>query len=188
MAAIPLATGSVSAGFTLLELLVTMLIMGIVLAIGVPQFSGIIADQRVRTAISDLRGDLIFARADAINNQERVVVEAIDGSDWNKGWRVCVAPTSYDCSDPTKILRVGEALDEHLKSCGSSASLVALAFRPDGRLDLNPPFTGSDYIRISDDLRDSDASDDKIRTLYFGLNGRIAEMNENGDANGVTPC
>ena len=94
-------------GFTLIELMVTLTIAAILLAFGMPQMREFIADQRVRSAISDIHGDLVFARADALGNQRRTVVVAKTGMDWNAGWSVCVAATStsFDCTGSPQILR-----------------------------------------------------------------------------------
>lgn len=177
-------------GFTLAELMVTVAIMAILMTIGIPEFSQFIANQRVRVAISDIQGDLVFARADALNNQRRIVVLSANGTNWNAGWRICVAssPASYNCTGSPEILRVSQALSGRLKSCGSQASLARLAFRPDGRIDLNPAFAGNGYIRVSDDMGDTDATNDKIRSIYFGPSGRLNVMQENGGLNGVAPC
>ncbi len=179
-----------SSGFTLVELMVTVTIMATVMMIGVPQFSQLIANQRVRVAVSDIQEDLLFARSDAINNQRRIVVESVNGTDWNGGWRVCVASTttSYDCAGSTEIMRVSQALNARLKSCTSQASLAMLAFRPDGRIDLNPVFVGNGFIRVSDDMNDLDPANDKIRSIYFGPSGRMNTLWESGGLNGATPC
>ena len=175
-------------GFTLIEMMVTVAIAAIVMMFGIPEMNQLIADQRVRAAISDLQGDLLFARADALNNQRRIVVESVNGTDWNGGWRICVAgtPASDNCTGSPEVLRVSQALGGQLKSCGYPATLINIAFRPDGRID--PAFAGNGYIRISDSMGDTDAANDKIRSLYFGLSGRINVMQENGGSNGAAPC
>ena len=73
-----------------------------------------------------------------------------------------------------------------MKSCASLVSLVGFAYRPDGSLDA-PPIAGG-YIRVSDDMGDSDTGNDKIRSLYFAPMGRITTARENGGINGATPC
>lgn len=177
-------------GFTLVELMVTLAIVAIVMTIGVPQLTQFIANQRVRVAASDIQGDLLFARADAINNQRRIVVEPVNGTNWDGGWRICVASTatSYNCTGSPEVLRVSQALGGHLKSCALPTSLANIAFNPDGRIDLNPAFAGNGYIRVSDDMNDADTANDKIRTIYFGPSGRMSIVWESGGLNGVVPC
>ena len=80
-----------SAGFTLIELMITLVIMAIVLTVGVPSFIDFIATQRVRTAASDLAADMAFARAEAIKESRWVIMEPIGGAGtWKDGWRIWV--------------------------------------------------------------------------------------------------
>ena len=179
-------------GFTLIELMVTLIIVAILLAIGLPQMREFISDQRVRAAISDIQGDLAFARADAMGNQRRDLVLATNLTDWNGGWSVCIE-SSPITSPPTcaagSPLRASPALGGQLKSCASATGLIRLAFTPDGTVDVNPPLVDNDYIRVSDDMGDTDASNDKIRSIYFAPMGRRMHVErENGGINGATPC
>jgi len=181
---------SAQGGFTLIELMVTLAIMAILMTLAMPQYNQFMADQRVRVAISDIQSDLLFARADAVNNQRRIVVKAVNDTNWNAGWSICIAKAtdSFDCTGSPEILRVSLALGGQLKSCGSQDSLAKLAFRPDGRIDLSFAGTGTGYIRVSDDMEDVDAANDKIRSIYFGPSGRFNVVQENGGLNGAEPC
>lgn len=55
-----------SAGFTLIELMVTILIVAVLVAIGVPSFRNAIQRNRVATANNDLLAGLAYARTTAI--------------------------------------------------------------------------------------------------------------------------
>ena len=52
-------------GFTLYELLVTMLIVGVVLSLGIPNLTAFTANSRVTTTSNDLLGSLTLARSEA---------------------------------------------------------------------------------------------------------------------------
>jgi len=79
------------AGFTLVELMVTLAIAAILLAVGMPSFSGIIKNQEIQTAARDFLAALNLARSEAIRRNMRVdLVPAEDGTDWGKGWVVFV--------------------------------------------------------------------------------------------------
>lgn len=76
-----------NAGFSLLELLTTLAVLGIVLAIAVPNFSQLIAGQKNRTVASDLFGSLILARSEAMKRNTTVsMIRA--GTNWANGWTV----------------------------------------------------------------------------------------------------
>jgi type IV fimbrial biogenesis protein FimT len=85
-----------SGGFTLTELMITLTVIGILVAAGLPSLANLVRDQRIKTATSDVFVSLIYARSEAIKRNDRVVVCAanstIDGcansSNWAAGWIV----------------------------------------------------------------------------------------------------
>ncbi len=74
-------------GFTLIELMITLVVLGIVVTLGVPQFNAFIANQQAKTASQSLYSSLTYARSEAIRENDSAAVEAI-GDDWNRGWIV----------------------------------------------------------------------------------------------------
>lgn len=77
-----------SAGFTLLELMITVAVAAILLGLGVPAFTDIIRNNRLTSAANDLLHSSQVARSEALKRQARVVVCATSDS---------AAPTS-SCS------------------------------------------------------------------------------------------
>ena len=82
-------------GFTAIELLVTMAVVAILLAVGVPALQNYSWNLRMKTAMDTLQTDLVLARGRAISlNIQTVICPATgaDGcsgdSDWQKGWIV----------------------------------------------------------------------------------------------------
>jgi prepilin-type N-terminal cleavage/methylation domain-containing protein len=74
-------------GFTLVELMVTLAIIGTLVAIAVPSFQQFSRSQTLSARINSLHQDLGFARAEAVKLQQTVRVEAA-GKGWNDGWNV----------------------------------------------------------------------------------------------------
>jgi type IV fimbrial biogenesis protein FimT len=72
-------------GFTLMELMVTVSISAILLAIGAPSFSSFVLSQKVSAASSDVTSMLTFARSEAIKRNGNVVVTQKSGG-WQNGW------------------------------------------------------------------------------------------------------
>lgn len=70
----PTRTRSQSAGFTLIELMLTVMVAAILLGIGVPSFTNIIRNNRLTTAANDLLRSTQLARSEAIKRQVPVVV------------------------------------------------------------------------------------------------------------------
>lgn len=75
------------AGFTLIELMVTVSVAAILLAIGVPSFNGFVLNQRVKNASFDIYSMLTYARSEAIKRNNNVTVTAANGG-WQNGWSI----------------------------------------------------------------------------------------------------
>lgn len=72
-------------GFTLLELLTTVSIIAITLALGVPAYSQVVAANRLATGANGLIAALAYARSEAV--KQGAVVLVCKSADW-KSWTV----------------------------------------------------------------------------------------------------
>ncbi|GMG88587.1 GspH/FimT family pseudopilin [Biformimicrobium ophioploci] len=63
-----------AAGFTLIELMVTVTVIAILLTIGVPSFTNLVKNNRITASSNDLIGTLQFARAEAVRTGSAVGV------------------------------------------------------------------------------------------------------------------
>lgn len=63
-----------SRGFTLIELMITLLVAGILLGVGVPSFRRMMAVNRVTTQANDLVGAIRYARSEAITRNTNVTL------------------------------------------------------------------------------------------------------------------
>lgn len=79
--------GTTSKGFTIVELLITVTVLGVLAAVALPSFTSFVRDQRVKTAISDVYATFIYARSEAIKRSADVQVVP-NGADWAAGWAV----------------------------------------------------------------------------------------------------
>ena len=78
-------------GFTLIEMLVVVALMGIFLAIAAPNFASLIRTNRVQAAADELVGILQYARAEAITRGVTVTLTADSENTWNAGFKITAA-------------------------------------------------------------------------------------------------
>jgi type IV fimbrial biogenesis protein FimT len=92
-------------GFTLIEMLTTLIIVGILASIAAPAFTSLIASQQVKTSASMLQSSLLLARSEAVKRNTDVTVTPIGGQ-WASGWTVAVSATSEILSNNNKSMQV----------------------------------------------------------------------------------
>lgn len=82
-----------SGGFTLIEMLVSMAVLALILAIAVPGMAGFVRTSKVRSAQSELIGSLMLARSEAVKRGVPAGVAAtapVTGNPFGPGWTVWV--------------------------------------------------------------------------------------------------
>jgi len=110
-----------AAGFTLVELMLALTVLGILASLALPSLSDLVKGQRVKTASSDVYASLIYARSEAIKRAADVTVVP-NTTDWAAGWKV---------KDPSGTdLKVQDAI----AGITVSPAAATITFRRDGRI------------------------------------------------------
>ena len=109
-----------SAGFTLIELMITLSILVILLTIAVPSFRQFVQAQRVKTTSFDLFAAITYARSEALKRNGDVTLSAATGG-WANGWSI---------SAGSATLRTQSGPDA---SVAITASANSLTYGRDGR-------------------------------------------------------
>jgi prepilin-type N-terminal cleavage/methylation domain-containing protein len=135
-------------GFTIIELMIVLAVIGIVTTIGMPSMRDIMLNQQVRTAASDAHVSMLMTRSEAIKRNTNVDMAS---ANWGDSWDVQVPgapPTvlrSMD-SDTNLTVECNTDGDDSSESCpteitfnrtGRPASLMELRFFVSG----NPRIT-----------------------------------------------
>jgi type IV fimbrial biogenesis protein FimT len=104
----------IQTGFTLVEMMVTLAVGIIILAIGVPAFINMLSTNLAAGYANDLVGAIRLARSEAVKRGSSVTICASNatqtncsGNDWNNGWIVFLddnADSGYSAGE--EILRV----------------------------------------------------------------------------------
>lgn len=83
------------AGFTIIEVMTVVAIIAFLAAVAIPNMTAMIKNSKLRGAASDLFGDLLVARSEAVKRNCKVDV-APSNTGWSGGWTV----TSEACAAP----------------------------------------------------------------------------------------
>ena len=74
-------------GFTAVELMVTVAVLGVLVALAAPSFTSIMENWRVRQTVEELQSTLYYARSEAIKSSGGISIVA-DDDGWSEGWKV----------------------------------------------------------------------------------------------------
>lgn len=91
-------------GFSLIELLIVVTILGILAVIGTPNLQFLIANYRLKTAASDLHTTLVLTRSEAVKRNNSVTITPASASDWSLGWTVQIGSEIISTQDPYQNL------------------------------------------------------------------------------------
>lgn len=121
-------------GFTLPELMITVLILAIVLGIAVPGLQSLLSQQELRSKVSLLNSTLAYARNEAVSRVETVTICGTGGGnvcngsdDWSNGWMVFLDENDnglFDTGDEL-LKRGGEEGNNVALTLASSATYVS---------------------------------------------------------------
>lgn len=89
-----------TAGFTLIELMLTLIILGIFASIALPSFSRLIENNRVKAASDEFHALLLSARSDAVTKRSTITISQ-SSSTWNSGSRSIEIPSSVNVAPST---------------------------------------------------------------------------------------
>jgi type IV fimbrial biogenesis protein FimT len=177
-----------SKGFTLLELIIIVAIIGISTAFAAPGLSTMISNNRISSNANDFAAALQLAKAEAVARLNPVVLckknagstGCIADGDWSQGWIVFSDVNGnggVDAGEP--ILLVHEALNSLISFGGSSTEVdSSITFRPSGTSNVT---TTRELIICNNDLFDSSA-----RGILVTITGRGSVMKASDT--GQTTC
>jgi type IV fimbrial biogenesis protein FimT len=171
--------GAGARGFTLVELLVTIVIAGVLSLVAAPAMTRMLGSNRVQTENASLVSDLQFARAEAIKQGQPVTVCAsADGTNclgantWQGGWVVFADKAGngvYDASADGPVLRRRAAFPGK-DTFIASPTTTAVIFNRDG-------FTsnlGTSVVTFKLHTADNDAK--ATRCVAVSIGGRLMSL------------
>lgn len=152
----------VQSGFTLIELMITLVIAAILLTVGVPSFTGFIKDNRLTAAANTFVASINRARSEAIKRGASVGVLSQNGTSWENGWTIWVDADSDGVQD------AGELVLEAAPAIEGTVTLTASA-------ESSFVYDGTGVVDTGDTLQlCDDRTGETGREINIGATGRIS--------------
>src|SRR5690554_3232759 len=149
-------------GFSLLELMVTLTIAGILAAIAVPTMQSIITNRHADKLASELQLDIMYARNQALSVSKAVTMKPLSNS-WDNGWVIE--------QDGNTIRQKGSASNPIAKKTGEITSTYTtatpLTFDKKGQSAATGTFT----------INVADCTGNRKRTLQINSIGQLMTTN-----------
>jgi len=162
-------------GFTIIELMITLVILGVLIMVAIPSFNDLVLSTRVKGAASDVYAALTFARSEAIKRNTNVTVGPLTaGGQWVNGWQV----TAVIGGTPTALATHGALSNLKVECPAGTACTQTLTYARNGRLT-------SGTVALNVDLA-SPPTPRRVpmRCVNIDLSGRVnvtADNNLDGD-------
>ena len=162
-------------GFTLVELLVTVAVIGIIAAVGAPRFDDVVASTRVTAQANDFISSLLYARTEAVKRGVRITLcKSSDGAacttngGWHQGWIAFTDGDGDAAVDPGEtVIRDGAALPSPFTLTGTTQVAHYITYLPTGRTQRSDGSTQSGTLTL-----DHPRIDDITRLISISRTGR----------------
>ena len=167
-----------SKGFTLLELVIVIAILGITTAFAAPELSTMIKNNRISGSANDFVAALQFAKAEAASQLNNVTIckknntstGCTAGGDWQQGWIVFADTNGNAGVDAGEaILLNHEVLHTNITFGGTAGVTSSITYRPSGTTSIT---TVQTLIMCDDRSFDDNAS----RGILITITGRGSVM------------
>jgi type IV fimbrial biogenesis protein FimT len=158
-------------GLTIIEIMVTLAIAGVLIGLAVPAFNAFVAQRSLTAQVNDFLVAVQYARSEAGRRGTVVSVLALDATnaanEWGPGWCVVVGnPAPAACPNDATELRRYPALGANtLNATGALSGLTTLSFSSRGML-LPPAAAGG--------LNLCNPSEDVGRQIAISAIGRVS--------------
>jgi type IV fimbrial biogenesis protein FimT len=151
--------------FTLTELMITVAVAAILMAIALPNMRYTIFDNRMTSKTNELIGALNFARTEAITRRRVIQVQPVTvtaGNEWGAGWKIM---------DGVTLLRITEYTNDGIVLKAVANTQNNLTYTSKGQVqELNPALLPSITLSVCPQYKTTDSPPGRL--IEIGVTGR----------------
>jgi len=165
-----------NSGFTIIELMITLAILGVLSAIAAPSFNSIVTDNRITAATNRMTASIQLVRSEAVKRSSPVSMHSETTSQWGDGWAIYPGDLTGSDTEPADSARIRffDANDDTITIRGNSAAGMWLSFHANGM--LNETTTAILYV-----CNNNDASTGNMITVGRGGRPRVDDIPDGDD-------
>ena len=179
-------------GFTIIEMIITVALLAVMLAVGVPSFGTMFQNNKLTEASNRFLSSITYARSEAINRNDSVNMCVLNdtGNDcdtdgrWEDGWMIWVDANSdggFDVGE--EILVEGSLPDSYTLRADNNQFTDSITFSPAGDA-TGSVANGAELFRLCD----PDKDDSTARVIHFNGVGRAWVNRSVGILGGMNSC
>ena len=129
----PASTRAAMPGFTIIELMIVVAIVGVLAVVGLPSMRDMVVSNRMKSLSLDVYTSLALARSEAIKRNNGSVSMIATGGSWQNGWSVTCVDSGGSCGGSNLVLTSVDAVDGSIALTGPTGP-AQVTFSRDGRL------------------------------------------------------
>lgn len=159
--------GFTQKGFTLVELMIALALLGIVAALGLPNYRIWIENTRIRNAAESIQTGLQKARFEAL--KRNLPVQFVLGA--NSAWTIGCVTVTADCPDPIEQRTSKEGSSTSISVTAVPAASTTVVFTNLGTVLQSPPALAAPFTRVDIDSATLSATDSRDLRVMMGPGG-----------------
>ena len=164
--------GDSQRGFTLLELVFTVVIMGILIAMAAPSFNGLIESNKIKRLATEIEWLLVQAKSEAVmSSKDNVEVQVVVDGVGTPIWSITLSTISGATSSTTvDVVTLAEVSSDNFSNIELDKTFTSPTLVFD-KLNGKPNLAGSYCYSIGDY---------KLKTVLYTITGRIYTCIQDG--------
>jgi type IV fimbrial biogenesis protein FimT len=169
-----------TSGFSLIELIMTVAVLALVIAIGIPSFEGQIRNSRSVAQAENLVIALNFARSEAVKRARRVSVcpstngTSCNALNWRDGWIVFLDSATTDNANPPVITNATSDVLKIWDGVGVNSTIIEANSKTFIRFTSTGTLGRVDNNQVTLTSRVTKCTGPASREIRVGLSGLVS--------------